>query len=65
MADTSNKPIMPVPDDEPWTFPEGAIRPTRQYAAIDEYDPNVYIDISHTPTRLDTHTTTTKTTSTN
>ncbi len=51
---------MPVPDDEPWTFPEGAIRPTRQYAVMDEYDPNVY----QTPTPSDTPTTT-KTTSTN
>ena len=65
MADTSNNTIMPVPDDEPWTFPEGAIRPTRQYAFMDDYNPNDYTDSSQPPTRSNTHTTTTKTPSTN
>ena len=33
MSDTSNNVTMTT--EEPWTFPDGAIRPTRQYAVCD------------------------------
>ena len=61
MSDASNNAIMPIPDDELWTLPEGPIRPFRQNATIGDYDPNIF---NHTPTPSDTHTTTSTTPST-